>query len=95
MEMSKPSKAMIDAIRKTEDVDGSAVRETAIMGVRPDEGESGKASLGLFVLNGRGEVTVFPFASAHAVTEFCTGLKLSSDAVFADGDQQPLLVLDD
>ncbi len=91
MEMSKPSRAMIDALKNAKSADGCRVHESAIVGNVPEEGNR---SLSLLVLNGRGELTIFPFISAHEVTEFCTSLQSSSDAVFGDGDMQPQLVLD-
>ena len=94
MKMSKPSQAMVDALKDAKSADGCRVHESAIIGNVPEEGEEGNRSLSLLVLNGRGELTIFPFISAHEVTEFCTSLQSSSDAVFGDGDMQPQLVLD-
>lgn len=81
-------KTLMKAVCDDADPDGSQVRHTTIMGVKPTEGEDpDAASVSLLILNGRKELSVLVFNNSRDLDELCAALQVASDTIF--GDDQP------
>lgn len=88
---------MIEALQKDGDRKGSAVIASTILGVvpdDPDEPDEECPSVSIVTFNDRSELSMMIFDNARDVTEFCAALQAASDAVFADGDLQAEIELE-